>query len=107
MQIITGTLVDMSLDLDGKGVSNIFFLTERRKPLTVTVSKSYVRVCDDEFSNTIYEGNLVDSEIVLGKANCYILFEGSLFGQPAAYRLEFNLTSRAFSFDSRAIVNVK
>lgn len=105
MQILVGALKGMSVELDG--VSTLSLLTDRKKPLTVTVSKGYVRVCDDEFNSTIYEGELVDSEVVLHPENCYILFEGKLGQIATAYKLTFNLTTKMFSFDTRAIESVK
>jgi hypothetical protein len=101
MQIIVGSVKGMSMELDG--VSTLSLLTDRKKPLTVTVSNGHVRVCDDEFNSTIYEGGLLDSEITFYPENCYILFEGKLGQIVTAYKLVFNLTTKMFSFDSRAI----
>jgi hypothetical protein len=105
MQILTGTVKDIDLELDG--TSTIKLMTERRKPLTVSVEDGEVTVTDDELNESLYQGFLVDSAIVFLPQNCYVLFKGMYLNMPTAYKLEFNMTTRIFTMDSRAIETLK
>jgi hypothetical protein len=105
MHVLNGSVRDIDLELDG--TSTIKLMTDRRKPMTVSVEDGEVTVIDDELNETLYQGFLVDSSIVFHPQNCYVLFKGMYLHMPTAYRLEFNMTTRVFFLDSRGIETLK